>query len=107
MRDYLYLVTGIESKNTHEDKSVWPAVLLSLACTNIDASPIATLTLQSQPGDYIGQGGTFDITYTPSNGLFGFSAQITNTLQDGSPSEVSFLRKHHINPTIPGTECGT
>jgi hypothetical protein len=38
-------------------------LVLLLACTNLDASAIATLTLQSQPGDFIGQGGTFNEVY--------------------------------------------
>ena len=29
--------------------------------------PTARLTLQSTPGDFVGQGGNFDITYTPNN----------------------------------------
>jgi hypothetical protein len=33
---------------------------------------VAHLTLQSEPGDFIGAGGTFDITYTPENSDFFF-----------------------------------
>ena len=36
------------------------------------ADPIAHLTLHSEPGDYIGRGGDFDITYTPENSDFFF-----------------------------------
>jgi hypothetical protein len=48
------------------------------------------LTLQSQPGDFIGQGMNFDITYTspdPSS----ISAQIRRTLPDGSPAELLWV----------------
>jgi hypothetical protein len=38
----------------------------------------AHLTLQSQPGDFIGQGGNFDIIYTPANSQF-FSASVVPT----------------------------
>jgi hypothetical protein len=49
----------------------------------------ARLTLQSEPGDYIGQGGIFDITYTPQNSYY-FSPQIRRTL-GGSPAELLFV----------------
>src|SRR5262249_46056873 len=45
--------------------------------------------LQSQPGDFVGQGQTFNFTYTPLNSTF-FSAQILNGLNvAGQPA---FLR---------------
>jgi hypothetical protein len=46
----------------------------------------AELTLQSQPGDFIGQGGTYDIIY-PANEI---SAQIRRTLPAG-PAELLFV----------------
>jgi hypothetical protein len=53
------------------------------------ATPIAHLTLQSQPGDFIGEGGTFDITYNaPPDTIF---AQIRRRLAGGSPAELLFL----------------
>jgi hypothetical protein len=64
-------------------------IVLSLAGA-ASAGPIAHLTLQSQPGDFIGQGQNWDITYTPSNSTF-FSAQITHTLPSGAPTYLSFL----------------
>jgi len=39
------------------------------------ATSIAHLTLKSEPGDFIGQGGSFDITYTPLNSMF-FSVSV-------------------------------
>ena len=39
------------------------ALAALLSGSNVLATPIATLTLQSQPGDFIGQGGTFDEVY--------------------------------------------
>jgi hypothetical protein len=46
----------------------------------------ARLELQSQPGDFIGQGGTFDITYqVPPDSI---SAQIRRRLADNSPAEL-------------------
>jgi len=53
------------------------------------ASPIAHLTLQSQPGDWIGQGGTFDLFYQAPPDLI--SAQIRRSLADGSPAELLFV----------------
>jgi hypothetical protein len=51
-----------------QTKPCGPLAVLALlfACTNVSAAPIATLTLHSQPGDFIGQGGNFDLTY-PQN----------------------------------------
>lgn len=53
------------------------------------ATPIAHLTLQSEPGDFIGQGGIFDITYTPTNSAF-FFVQAGQPI-GGAPSVVSFV----------------
>lgn len=66
---------------------VW--VLTNANTVTLPPRPIARLKLQSQPGDYIGQGGNFDITYTPdSPGRF--SAQILNTV-DPSPGSPALL----------------
>ena len=52
---------------------------------------MAELTLQSQPGDFIGQGQTKDIIYTPTNSDF-FSAQILTGLDvSGQPAFLQFL----------------
>jgi hypothetical protein len=52
------------------------------------AQATARLQLQSQPGDFIGQGGTFDITYTaPADTI---SAQIRRTLPAG-PAELLWV----------------
>ena len=51
-------------------------------------TPTARLELQSQPGDWIGQGGTFDLTYQlPTDTL---SAQIRRTLPSG-PAELLWV----------------
>jgi hypothetical protein len=57
------------------------------------ADLLAHLTLQSQPGDFIGQGGTFDITY-PSTEI---SAQIRATVAGGLPGEILF-NLGHVSP---------
>ena len=62
------------------------------------ATPIAHPSLQSQPGDFIGQGGTFDILYqSPPDTV---SGQIRRRLADGSPSELLFL----LDSPAPGNQ---
>ena len=60
----------------------WPA----------QAIPIAHLTLESQAGDFIGQGGTFDITYTSTNSD-SFFPQVRRSIGPfpGAPSELLFV----------------
>jgi len=52
------------------------------------AAQYAHLTLQSQPGDYIGQGRNYDLTYTPANGFS--AAQVRRTVAGGLPGELDF-----------------
>jgi hypothetical protein len=52
------------------------------------AGPSAHLILQSEPGDPIGGGGTFDLTYTPENSTF-FAAEAL-LLIGPSPSALFF-----------------
>jgi hypothetical protein len=47
----------------------------------------AHLVLHSQPGDFIGQGQDWDVTYTSSEA----SAQIRKSLPSGSPAELLFV----------------
>ena len=47
------------------------------------------LTLDSEPGDYIGLGKKFDITYDTNRGD-SISAQIRSRLSDGSPAELNW-----------------
>ena len=54
-------------------------VCFFLPAASTMAIPVAHLTLRSQPGDFIGQGGDFDLTYTPQNSDF-FSAAILRTI---------------------------
>jgi hypothetical protein len=53
------------------------------------ATPIAHLTLQGQPGDFIAGGLNFDFTYTPLNSQL-FAAQIRRTIPSG-PAEIDFI----------------
>jgi hypothetical protein len=64
---------------------------------------MAELTLQSQPGDFIGQGQNEDIIYTPSNSTF-FSADILTGLDvSGQPADLRFAfgTVTGSNSTIP------
>jgi len=73
------------------------ALLLGVAVAASAQS--AHLTLQSQPGAFIGQGGNYDITYTPANttsGLFStFFANVRHTGTDGLPDVVDFSFAQH------------
>jgi hypothetical protein len=74
---------------------VWCLALLVLTALCLDTpgaarADFAHLTLQSQPGDFIGQGMNWDVTYTspdPSS----ISAQIRRSLPDGSPAELLWV----------------
>jgi hypothetical protein len=74
-------------------RAVWRLLVCSLVCLSPNAAtagPMAELTLQSQPGDFIGQGQTEDIIYTPTNSTF-FSAQILTGLDvSGQPAFLRF-----------------
>src|SRR6058998_1331141 len=50
----------------------------------------AHLFLQGDPGEFISQGGTYDLTYTPANSGGFFSAQVEK-LTNGLPSFVDFV----------------
>src|SRR6266487_339330 len=63
----------------------YPAVVIIDAV----ASQFAQLMLQSQPGDFVGQGQTVDIIYTPSNSPF-FLADIVDFTANGQPDFVHF-----------------
>jgi hypothetical protein len=70
-----------------------------LALTTLCGRPAhaqsARLTLQSQPGDYIGQGQNFDFTYTPANttavGDFFRADILTSQNVAGQPAYVRFV----------------
>jgi len=77
-------------------------VLLSLLIAgNASALPMAELTLQSDAGDFIGQGQTEDITYTPSNSDL-FSAQITQEV-GGQPAYLTFFMGTTVSPNTFST----
>ena len=71
-------------------KSLLTSVLMTLALLSAEGSQIAHLTLQSEPGDFIGGGQTVDNIYTPSNSLF-FFANIVSFTANGEPDFVSFV----------------
>ena len=80
--------------------AVRPILLICLvaAPATVLAAPIAHLTLQSQPGDFIGQGGTFDFLYQSPSDLI--TAQIRRSLPDGSPTELLFV----LDSPAPGNQ---
>jgi hypothetical protein len=57
----------------------------------------ARLTLESEPGDYIGQGDRFDITYDTNRGDL-ISAQIRHRLSDTSPAELFWVLNRLSTP---------
>jgi hypothetical protein len=59
---------------------------ISVASPSVRAGS-AHLVLHSQPGDFIGQGQDWDVTYSSSEA----SAQIRRSLADGSPAELLFV----------------
>jgi len=62
-----------------------------LASEDARAVPIAHLSLDSEPGDFIGQGLDSDITYTPTNSDF-FSSEVRGTVgPDDEPAELLFI----------------
>jgi hypothetical protein len=74
-------------------RRLWIArLLIALAAVGIYSTAhadFAELTLQSQPGDFIGQGHSFDIVYnTPGSNTL--SSQIRRTL-NGAPAELLFV----------------
>jgi len=85
---------NITSKNPFRS-AFFALVLVALSAGGPQpaSADFARLTLQSELGDFIGQGGTFDITY-PSNEI---SAQIRRTLPSG-PAELLFDLGHVVPP---------
>jgi hypothetical protein len=66
-------------------------VCVLLVAQRVHAIPIAHLTLDSEPGDFIGQGLDFDISYTPINSDF-FFPQIRRTIGPADdPAELLFV----------------
>lgn len=81
------------------------------ACTNLYAAPIARLTLQSDPGDWIGGGQAFDIVYTPQTSDF-FLATVLETIGNppGQPAYVQFTlgtSTSGADNTFAGIDFGT
>jgi hypothetical protein len=69
--------------------ALWLAASVLLFGSAAFAIPIAHLQLQSQPGDFIGQGGTYDVYYNrPGDPII--DARISGRLANGQPAMVSF-----------------
>jgi hypothetical protein len=66
------------------------ALLVALTLSAPAPAQVATLSLQSQPGDFIGQGQTVTNHYPTGSGDT-ISAQIRRSLPDGSPAELEFV----------------
>ena len=96
-----------------------PALIISISFAlalggAAKATPIAHLTLASQPGDFIGQGGNFDITYTPTNSQF-FLVSTSSTAfvifllgtptlgSDNTFTDLSFATNQPGTPLQPGS----
>lgn len=65
--------------------------LVSLSTNGASAGPMAQLMLQSQPGDFIGQGQTEDLIYTPENSSFFFPEILTTLDVGGQPAFLRFI----------------
>jgi hypothetical protein len=62
---------------------------LLMGWPNAASADFVHMVLHSEPGDFIGQGQDYDLTYTaPPDGI---SAQIRRRLPDGSPAELLFV----------------
>lgn len=73
----------------HRICALWLAASVLLFGGAALAIPIAHLQLQSQPGDVISQGGTYDVFYNrPSDPII--DARVTRRLANGQPSQVQF-----------------
>jgi len=70
-------------------KALLTPLLITLALVSGACGQFAELKLQSQPGDFIGQGQTVDILYTPSDSPF-FFANIVGFTANGEPDFLDF-----------------
>jgi len=67
-------------------------IIFTLSVSNIAFSmPIAHLYLDSEQGDYIGQGRTFDITYTPENSDHFFTQSHLINIATNKPTYLTFI----------------
>ena len=73
-------------------------LLLAIGFGSHARAQVTHLTLQSQPGDFIGGGQNYDITYTPANST-SFFYRVVRTLPTGEPAELDFVLGG--NPTLP------
>jgi hypothetical protein len=78
--------------------ALWLAASVLLFGSAASAIPVAHLQLQSQPGDWVGQGGSYDIVYNSS--FDNVSAQIRRTLPDGQPAELLWV----LDSPAPGNQ---
>lgn len=89
---------GVTRMNQKENSTLFPRTLryaasasaLTLVTALSASAQYATLSLQSQPGDPVGQGRSSQITYLPGPSSFS-PAQVRRTEPDGSPGELLFI----------------
>jgi hypothetical protein len=67
-----------------------------LSAFSAQATPIVHLTLQSQPGEFIGRGGNFDILYTEPGTVI--SANLLDFLSPGQPAFLSLVMASTTQP---------
>ena len=69
--------------------------VLALAASVSASAQVAHLVMQSQPGDYIGQGLNYNVFYTPADTKDGvFSAAASASVVGGQPDAVMFRFVH-------------
>ena len=76
----------------HRAQTVCLLALFLWCVASVNAAPVAHLTLHSEPGDFIGQGKNFDITYTPRT-ADSFFPEVRRTIgaAPGQPAELLFI----------------
>jgi hypothetical protein len=72
-------------------KALFTSIFITLVLVSgASGVPFAQLTLQSEPGDFVGGGQTVHIIYTPSNSPF-FFADIVSSTANGEPDFLHFV----------------
>ena len=70
------------------------SILFIAAAPRANAILVASLSIQSQPGDFVGQGQTLSIDYPATE----IAAQIMATRPGGAPTFISFTAGHSAPP---------
>jgi hypothetical protein len=89
-KGYFYLKGGTIMKRCQVRLLVGFLAVWVLGAAQTVRADFVHLTLQSQPGDFIGQGKNFDLTYDTAQGDT-ISPQIRRRLPDGSPAELLWV----------------